>query len=140
MARQGGCMCGAVTYKITADVKKTGACHCGMCRAWSGGVFLSVEVPPGGLEVSGEVAAYASSDWAERVFCPTCGSSLWYRLKMAGPQQGTCYVGFGTLKETDGMEFEGEIYIDRKPKAYAFEGSHARMTEAEFLKSIGMAG
>lgn len=40
MARTGSCNCGAVRYRITADVRHTGACHCGMCRKWSGGVYL----------------------------------------------------------------------------------------------------
>lgn len=134
--RQGGCLCGAVTYTITAEVNKTGACHCGMCRKWSGGVYLAVEVPPGGMEVTGSPTAYKSSAWAERVFCSKCGSSLWYRLTAPGPQQGTCHVGFGTLNDTQDMDFEGEIFIDRKPAAYSFAGDHPRMTEAEFMAMV----
>jgi hypothetical protein len=107
-----------------------------MCRAWSGGVFLAVEVPEGGLEVSGTPKVYKSSDWAERVFCGECGSSLWYRLTMPGPQHGTCHVGFGTLKDTDDMGFEGEIFVDRKPDSYSFAGNHKRMTEAEFMAMV----
>ena len=134
--REGGCLCGAVTYKITHEVTQTGACHCDMCRAWSGGVFLAVEVPDGGLEVSGKPKVYKSSDWAERVFCGECGSSLWYRLTMPGPQHGTCHVGFGTLKDTNDMGFEGEIFVDRKPDSYSFAGNHKRMTEAEFMAMV----
>lgn len=134
--RKGGCLCGAVTYRITQDVTQTGACHCKMCRAWSGGVFLAVEVAEGGLEVTGTTKAYKSSDWAERVFCGACGSSLWYRLTMPGPHHGTCHVGFGTLNDSDDMDFEGEIFIDRKPETYSFAGDHKRMTEAEFMAMV----
>ena len=138
MTRTGSCLCGAVTYKIKPNVAKTGACHCDMCRKWSGGVFLAVEVPPDGLEVQGEVKSYRSSDWAERCFCPQCGSSLWYRLLAPGPMHGTCHLGFGTLNDTENFEMQGEIYVDQKPDAYAFAGEHPRMTKDEFLASIGM--
>lgn len=134
--REGGCLCGAVTYKITSEVTQTGACHCSMCRAWSGGVYLAIEVPPDGLEVHGTPAVFKSSDWAERAFCGTCGSSLWYRLTAPGPQSGTYHLGFGTLRDTDGIGFEGEIFVDRKPEAYSFAGDHPRMTEAEFMAMV----
>mgnify|MGYP001794305776 FL=1 len=44
-----------------------------MCRKWSGGVFLGIEVPKGGMEIEGEenLGVYSSSPWAERVFCKT---------------------------------------------------------------------
>ncbi|QJF49883.1 GFA family protein [Roseobacter ponti] len=139
MPRTGSCLCGAVTYEISADVSQTGACHCGMCRKWSGGVYLGVEVPDGGLQITGEdhLKTYASSPWAERVFCGTCGSSMWYRMTATGSHQGTYHLGFGTLDDTDGMEMMGEIFIDKKPEAYSFAGDAQRMTEAEFMALFG---
>ncbi len=139
MPRTGSCLCGAVKYEISADVSQTGACHCGMCRKWSGGVYLGVEVPDGGLQITGkdQLKTYASSPWAERVFCGTCGSSLWYRVTAPGSHQGTYHLGFGTLDDTDGMEMTGEIFIDKKPDAYSFAGDARRMTEAEFMALFG---
>lgn len=139
MSRTGKCLCGSVTYEVTSPVTKTGACHCEMCRKWSGGMYLAVEVPPGGLKVQGEVQSYRSSDWAERCFCGKCGSSLWYRLLIPGPQHGTHHLAFGTLDDTADVAFEGEIYVDQKPDAYALAGEHPRLTKAEFMASIGMA-
>lgn len=138
MARTGKCLCGAITYEITSDVSETGVCHCSMCRRWSGGVYLAVEVPADGLTVTGEVQTYPSSDWAERCFCGKCGSSLWYRLTMPGPQYGTHHLAFGTLDDPRDIEMLGEIYIDHKPDTYSFAGDHRRQTEAEFLASIGI--
>lgn len=136
MSRHGSCLCGAVTYTIKSEVHKTGACHCEMCRRWSGGVYLAVEVAADALEVTGSPKTYKSSDWAERVFCDKCGTSLWYRLTAPGPMHGTYHLGFGTLEDTSGVEFEGEIFVDKKPDAYSFAGDHSRMTEAEFMAMV----
>ena len=41
----GKCLCGAIS--VTADITEkdtVGACHCSMCRKWSGGTFLAVHV------------------------------------------------------------------------------------------------
>ena len=137
MPRKGSCLCRAVTFEILEEVRETGACHCMICRKWSGGVYLAVEVAAGNLRVSGEVQAYTSSTWAERCFCPKCGSSLWYRLTAEGPMQGTYHLAFGTLDDRDDVRMQGEIFVDRKPDAYSFAGDHPRLTEAEFLASIG---
>lgn len=136
MARQGGCLCGAVRYELADDPREMGACHCGMCRKFSGGVNLAFEVPPGGMTFLKDdgLATYASSAWAERAFCRTCGSSLFYRMTAPGPMQGQCYVGLGSLDDANGIPMKGEIFIDRKPDGYAFAGEMETMTEAQFME------
>lgn len=111
-----------------------------MCRKFSGGVYLGVKVPAGGLTFLSEdgLSVYKSSDWAERGFCGTCGSSLFYRLTLPGPMQGELHVGLGTLDDGNGITLTGEIYIDRKPDGYAFAGATHQMTEAEVLKMFGV--
>ena len=63
MSRAGSCVCGAVRFTVTSPITETGACHCGMCRKWTGGVFLSVAVPSGGMTLEGadNLATYSSS-------------------------------------------------------------------------------
>lgn len=138
MSIKGKCLCGAVRYEVKKSAIEVGSCHCGMCRAWTGGINLSFEAKPGEIAFTGEemIEAYSSSDWAERAFCRRCGSSLFYRLKA----DGTMHVAAGSLESWEGASFIGEIYIDAKPALYALAGDHKRMTEAEFLASIGMAG
>jgi len=130
-------MCGAVSYTVTTPIKDAGACHCGMCRKWSGGVFMSVAVPGDGLEIAGKdhLATYTSSPWAERAFCKACGSNLFYRVTAEGPFQGNIHLGFGTLDDVSGIPFTGELYIDLKPGAYSFAGEGRRqMTEAQVIE------
>ncbi|WP_299285353.1 GFA family protein [uncultured Tateyamaria sp.] len=140
MPHSGSCMCGAVSFNVTAPLSETGACHCGMCRKWSGGVFMSVAVPEGGLDIKGaeNLTAYASSPWAERVFCKLCGSSVFYRVTADGPMKGEMHVGLGTLDDVSDLTFNSEIYIDRKPEAYAFAGEgRTLMTEAQVVDLFG---
>lgn len=129
----GGCNCGAVRFEITSGPTEVGACHCGMCRKYSGGVFLGVAVPKDNFVMTKEdgLAIYASSPWAERAFCNQCGSSLFYRLIAPGPMQGDCHVGFGCFDQPEGMALTGEIYIDCKPEGYSFAQDTHKMTQAE---------
>lgn len=135
MALTGKCLCGAVGYTIDKEQKEVGACHCRFCQAWSGGVFIGVQAGADEAKLTGEenLTIYKSSDWAERGFCARCGSSLFYRVTAPGPMQGEFHFGAGTLDDWTGLEMTGEIFIDRKPEAYAFAGDRPRMTGAEMF-------
>lgn len=133
MTKTGSCLCGAVNFTLNDAPSETGACHCSMCRKWSGGIFLGVVAPPGTFALNGEenLSVYPSSDWAERAFCKTCGSNLFYRVTAPGPHQGTCHFGLGTLDDAGGITLTSEIFIDEKPAGYSFAGDTAKMTGAE---------
>ena len=140
MALKGKCACGAVGFEILKDQKEVGPCHCDTCRAWTGGVFFGIQAGADEARLTGEehLTIWKSSDWAERAFCSTCGSSMFYRLTMPGPAQGEFHFAAGGLEDWGDLEMVGEIYVDKKPDAYAFAGDHPRLTEAEFMASIGM--
>ncbi len=78
----GGCLCGAVRYESTGEVKGTSVCHCTHCQRVSGSAFsVNVLVPRAGVTYSGDrLASY--TDTAEsgrklaRKFCGNCGSSI----------------------------------------------------------------
>ena len=75
MSRTGSCLCGACRF--TADpMPSLQACHCGMCRTWSGGPFMAV--PSRNAVFEGPVSSYASSGHGERGFCATCRSTLFF--------------------------------------------------------------
>jgi len=136
MGATGKCLCGAVHF-VAEDVDPhVHACHCSMCRNWTGGPMQAAQV--GKVAFSGEehIKRYASSEWAERGFCAECGSSLFYCLKE--PQ---IYVmSTGAFDDAEQFSLAGEIYIDEKPGGYDFAGDHPRLTGAEFMASIGQTG
>ena len=133
MSNTGKCLCGAVTFTADAVDTHVHACHCSMCRGWTGGPMQAAQV--GEVTFSGEenLTRYASSEWAERGFCSLCGSSLFYYLK----PQSMYMMATGSFDNTDQFEMAGEIFVDEKPAGYNFAGDHPRLTGAEFMASVG---
>ena len=76
----GSCLCGAVSYEVTAPFQFLGNCHCSMCRKSNGAAFATWGIlEPGSFRwTSGEHALrrYESSAGHARCFCGTCGSAL----------------------------------------------------------------
>lgn len=129
----GGCLCGAVRFRLAHAPDAFGACHCKMCQRWTGAPYLGVEVAGGDVAWQGEPAVYASSDWGERGFCAVCGSTLFWRMRDGS---GSTVLSLGAFDETDGIAFASEIFIDEKPAAYAFAGDRTRQTGAEVMVAI----
>jgi len=126
----GSCLCGGVKFTVVAENSQVGACHCSMCRTWSGGlVFALDEVKD--LQISGEenLGLYKSSDWAARGFCKTCGTNLFWRSE----QYGHTAVMAGAIEDQSALTFTSEIYIDAKPDYYAFSNDTKKLTEAEVI-------
>lgn len=129
MASTGQCLCGKVRFSAGEDITAVGACHCAMCRRWSGGPAIAAHLKDG-IEIEGAEAIvwYDSSDWAERGFCGSCGSNLFYRLKGETPQ----YVVYaGALDDQTKLTMENQIFIEEKPAYYAFAGDIPSMTGEE---------
>ena len=135
MDKTASCLCGTVSLEIKDAPDTTGACHCGMCRKWSGGVYLGVHCHADQVAISGKdnITTFASSDWAERAFCKTCGSNLYYRVTAPGPHHGDLHIGLGLFDDPGEINLTEEIFIDKKPAGYAFANDTNKMTEAEVI-------
>lgn len=126
----GGCLCGSVRFTTTPKKPEMDVCHCGMCRKWSGGVFMAVSCGDVTIEDDSQLGSYISSDWAMRQFCRNCGSSLFWRLREG---EGHVAVAFQSFDDTGSFTFLEEIFIDEKPALYAFAGERPRLTGAEVM-------
>ena len=128
---QGHCLCGAVSITLDGTYDKTvGACHCRMCQRWSGGLVLCFEAPADRVTVTGPVARYASSGFAERAFCATCGSHLW--MRDTGPGETGYDLMPGLFDAARDWPMRSEIYIDRAYASVRLGGDHKRSTQAEY--------
>ncbi|WP_120499847.1 GFA family protein [Roseovarius sp. EL26] len=138
MDKSGSCLCGAVSYNIANASDTCGICHCDMCRKWSGGVYIGYQAAADQVSFNGDehITTYASSDWAERGFCKTCGTSLFYRVTAQGPHHGQLHIGFGTLDDPSDVRANEEIFIDQKPDSYSFAGDTHKMTAAEVFAAF----
>lgn len=126
----GSCLCGAIKIVAKRMNTQVGTCHCSMCRKWSGGPFMAADCGIS-VEFEGEenVSVYNSSDWAERGFCTTCGSHLFYRLK----ESGQLFMPVGLFDDEERFHFDHQIFIDNKPSYYSFANVTNNMTEADVL-------
>ncbi len=123
----GRCLCGAVTFSAEGVELEHHVCHCGMCRRWSGGAGFFGTRCAGVTFAGSALGRFAGSEWAERGFCTTCGTTLFYFLK---PTQ-TYTMSVGIFDDQAKFRLTREIFIDHKPPGYAFAGEHERWTEAE---------
>lgn len=133
----GQCLCGAVRVRIAPTAPHVDACHCTMCRRWGGGPTLSLRlVKDPQIEGVEHVVRYRSSAWAERGFCRTCGTHLFYFYE---PASGYSFHA-GMFDGADGFDLAGEIFIDEKPGYYDFAGERKRQTGAQAMAEAGLDG
>jgi hypothetical protein len=123
----GRCLCGAVRFTAEDVENEHHACHCGMCRRWSGGGPFFATLVEHVVFEGNALARFDSSEWAQRGFCRQCGTTLFYFLK---PSR-TYYMSVGAFDDPTAFRLAREIFIDHKPAGYDLAGDHPRWTEAE---------
>lgn len=128
LEKQGSCLCGAVKVSVKTKSNNVDACHCNMCRKWTGGPLLAIQC---GQDVNFEgnenISVFSSSEWAERGFCSKCGTHLFYRLKEANYYA----LPAGLLDDEENFALELQIFIDEKPSFYSFANKTKNMTGEE---------
>ena len=75
---EGGCQCGAVRYRASAQPRWIGHCHCRMCQKAHGAPVVSwFAVPAEHVTFTkGTLKHYRSSEKTRRGFCPECGTPI----------------------------------------------------------------
>lgn len=114
---EGGCLCGAVSYRITRSHLSAVHCYCDMCRKAHGGAF-STHAPMRREQfelLSGELVSYASSAEGIREFCPRCGSHI---LVHGQTKDGSVAVPVGTLDGDPELTVTGHIFVREKVSWY----------------------
>lgn len=130
---EGQCLCGAISVTAKTDNAILRACHCDMCRRHTSGAFFSIETVPGSIEVSGDATIYRSSEWAQRGFCGTCGSTLWYETL----QDGRRNLAAGLFADGGNAPLKMEFFADMCPQGYRLEGDHKRLSTKETIAMFG---
>jgi len=132
----GQCLCGAVAITLTAMAKEVDVCHCDMCRRTYGAFGAMVAGTEFAVAGRHNVATYKSSDWAERGFCKTCGSALWYRFTP------TDFYSFaaGHFDLPGGLPIKQQIFVEEKPDWYDLVQDSPMKTGEEVVAEAEAAG
>jgi hypothetical protein len=125
----GGCLCGAVRFRITFPTKWCAHCHCSMCRRAHGAAFVTFcGVPAGQFTIThgaDDLARYDSSAHAWRRFCRKCGSTL-------------TFEGERWADEVHVVLANVDDPIDRPPAAHCYYDGHVPWLElADALPKLG---
>ena len=132
----GRCLCGAVAITMRGAHREVDICHCSMCQQWTGSMYAGIEAPEFTIAGEDHISVYQSSDWAERAFCKTCGSSLWYLFKPTGNR--TFLAGMFDLP--DDLPIKHQIFVDEKPGWYDLAQKSPMKTSAEIIAEAQAAG
>ena len=118
MNLEGGCACGALRYKLTADPLIVHACHCRNCQRLTGSAFVTniwiekkfvetVSGVPKSFKLSG-----GSGNPHEVFFCDRCGTYLWSKY-YAAPGD-TVLLRVGTLDRPEAIKPDVHIFTRNK--------------------------
>jgi hypothetical protein len=122
MAITGSCLCGALTYEVTAPFQFIGDCYCCRCRKATGAAFVTWGILNSGTFkwTGGEdsLQSYESSHGHSRYFCKRCGSSL------ASAHSGVVgEVVVGTVDGDPGAHAQEHIFVGSKAPWYQITDS-----------------
>jgi hypothetical protein len=109
---EGGCLCGAIRYRIDGHPRRTTHCHCLHCRRSSAAAFVTwVEFPSSQFTlVSGAPSRYESRPQVTRQFCGCCGTQL---TDQHAAEPGTIDVTACSLDNADAVSPEDHVWSDR---------------------------
>ena len=99
----GGCLCGAVRYRLAGEPAMVAVCHCRTCQRNTGSAFsTNIAMPRDAVTIEGDSLAtfqsraYSDSPPFLRSFCSCCGSPV---CAQGGSYPGIVFIKAGTLDE-----------------------------------------
>lgn len=117
----GSCLCGGITYQVTAAFQFVYNCHCGRCRKARAAAYTTNGfVQPGGIEILGgenllDHYKVPEAKFFTHAFCRVCGAGM-PRTNTTRP---LIVVPFGSLDDDPGRDADKHIYTGAKAHWYA---------------------
>lgn len=112
----GGCYCGRVRYRARHVSPEVTECHCSQCRKQSGHRYASTGAKTSDIEIEGAggLTWFRASPAAERGFCTTCGSLLFWRRS---DEDYTCILA-ASLDEPSRLHMAKHVFVESKGDYY----------------------
>jgi hypothetical protein len=129
-AREGGCDCGRVRYRLADDPIVVHCCHCRWCQRESGASFaLNAVIEASNVELLGEaperVLTPSESGRGQPIYrCCGCKVALWSHYGQMGDKAH--FIRVGTLDDPDACPPDVHIFTHSKqPWVVLPEGAEA---------------
>ncbi len=111
---EGGCVCGAIRYRVTGNPMRASVCHCTFCQRRTGSAFAILAVfKEGQLELTGDTLTEfehrsdESNLWLRLEFCNRCGTTVAVRLERFPGARG---IFVGTFDDPNRIKIERHIW------------------------------
>jgi hypothetical protein len=114
----GGCVCGAVRYRVVGKPTAGTVCHCKCCQRRLASAFAviasfeekNLAITQGEL-VECEHRSDASGRWLKTNFCPKCGTTIYHTAEL---RPGIKSIAAGTFDEPDWFAIDRHIWVQSK--------------------------
>jgi hypothetical protein len=119
--KTGGCLCGAVRYRVSGQLRGIVNCHCSKCRRFHGhyGAYTSVACEHLEFTEKRGLKWFASitdeTPNVHRGFCSECGASLFWHPR----DRDTISIAAGSLDEPAGVRTIGHVWTSQIGDYYA---------------------
>lgn len=115
MSHYGGCSCGKVRFRLTAEPIVTHCCHCRQCQRLTGSAFVLnaiVEKDAVALLCGEPVSVRFEGTTHTAWFCSACGTYVYSAY--AGRFEGCRFVRVGALDDPDAFPPDVHIFTGSK--------------------------
>jgi hypothetical protein len=110
----GGCQCGAIRYRITAEAAVVYACHCTICQKQSGSAFgMAMRIPAEQFHLTkSELKSFERTAESDQTFinsfCPDCGTRIHHKADRRPDQIS---LKPGTLDDTSWLHPSHHVFV-----------------------------
>lgn len=110
---EGGCLCGAIRYRASVAPMRAVLCHCAMCRKHTGAPVASfVHFAVDKFTwLKQQPKRFRSSEFAERGFCPQCGSTVTMHEEIL---RDRVQVAIGSLDQPDRVSISDHVWTEEQ--------------------------
>lgn len=112
--KAGSCLCGTIRWRALGPMRNIIACHCVQCRKTSGHFSAYSSLDHDEIVIEGDVTWYRSSAEAQRGFCATCGSVMFWQPE----GEARVSVAAGSIEGASGLKIISHIFCGSKGDYY----------------------
>ncbi len=75
--QEGGCLCGAVRFKVSASPINVRTCHCRLCqKSMASPYYARALFDAKAVAIEGPIGRFPSSERLDRIYCTNCGTRI----------------------------------------------------------------